>query len=75
MDDLAYGIPKKILRRLGLVLFIVGVLIGVVAGDSKKAVDFFVNSAETVTTPIVNKGINIMEKVLNSFDGIVKKNR
>ena len=70
-----FKIPKKILKKLGLGLAIVSILVGLFTGDTKKAVDFFVNSAETVTTPIVNKGINIMEKVLNSFDGIVKKNR
>ena len=75
MEDLAFGIPKKILKLAGLVLCTVGVLIYVVTGNPKQAVDFFVNGTGTVTTPIVNKGIKIMEKVLKVSDEIVKKNR
>ena len=75
MEDLAFGIPKKILKLAGLVLCTVGVLIYLVTGNPKQAMDFFVNGTGTVTTPIVNKGINIMEKVVEISKEIIEKNR
>lgn len=70
MEDWSFNIPKKILRILLIGAVVLAVLYGLITWDSKKGAEFYMKEVKFITTPIVNKMQQRMQRI---FDKTINK--
>lgn len=64
MDDIAFNWPKKILRLLFLVAFVVAGLWGLITGDVRNASDLLEKEITLISKPVMNRAQKIVQRIM-----------